>query len=509
VIVRRHRLWVVLAGLASLLAAAGTRTVLADAPTIAGCQPGSAAVAHLPGGAVVQPQPSDAPVLCRAYTGFPGGESRIEVTNDGTVMFSPAPYDRGLLSLGYGPDDQPTASQWMFNNGGIAVSHDLGAHWALTKPADATWTMDDAFSYYDRVAGRYFWVALNTNPFPQVQNGAPPPVDQAPLAQSHVMFTDDDGTHWGLGSMCCPISDRAPLVAAVPPAGGARPANGYPNVLYFCHEFGTQTGTCQKSLDGGLNWTFTGFDHRAGPSSHAECGTSSESTGRSGWDSLGPMPDGSVLDVLTCGGNAYLTRTSDEGATWPILYRLPHAGDLRIDDSGNLYLAELSSDSRQLLLSTSQDGGRTWSPELNVAAPGATHIHADWYYTVRHPGEVMFTYNASQPGKTTYDGYLTATRSGLTAQPLLWSARVNDPASPLLYGESLQGVGLVSNDTPPPAYAAKDPPQVDQVGSAIAPDGTAWASYTEDCGPDPSATKCQSQHGQTRGLAARLVWPPG
>src|SRR5438105_11000624 len=104
-----RRKWVVVAVLAVLAAAAASRSVLADtAPVAAGAGPGcgaTVAVAHHPDGAVLDPRPAGAPVLCTAYTGFPGGESRIEVSNDGAVLFSPAPYERGVLSLGYGPDD--------------------------------------------------------------------------------------------------------------------------------------------------------------------------------------------------------------------------------------------------------------------------------------------------------------------------------------------------------------------------------------------------------------------
>jgi hypothetical protein len=512
---RRRRPWILVGALALLAGAAGVRGVVAQADAVdigarPGCDPSRIAVAHGPGGAVLEPQPAGAPVVCTTYTGFPGGESRIQVTNDGTVIFSPAPYNRGLLSLGYGPDDEPTASQWMFNNGGVAVSGNLGATWSLSLPMGGSWTMDDALSYYDRDSDRYFWIPLNSNPFPQTQEGAPTSVEQLPLAQSHVLFTDDNGEHWEIGSMCCPISDRAPFTAAPPPAGQAVPINGYPNVLYFCHTFGTGTGTCQKSLDGGLNWTFTGFSHRNGIPTHSECGNNNESIGRPGWDSLGPMPDGSLMHVLTCGGKAFLTRSSDEGATWPIVQELPHAGDLRTDDDGNLYLARQSDDGAQLLLSTSRDEGRTWSDEVGVAAPGVTRIHSNWYYSVRQPGEVAFTYNGSGDGQTTHDGYVTVTRAafddGLT--PTLWSARVNNADRPLMYGDSLQGVGLLTNDTPPELYGvARVPPQVNQLGTDFAPDGAVWASFTEDCGDTPDAQRCQDQHGQTRGLAASLVWP--
>jgi hypothetical protein len=500
---------------ASILAGAGLVGIQggsadANADLGPGCRADAPAVAHR-SGLPLASQPEGAPVPCAVYTGFPGGESRIEVANDGAVIFSPAPYLRGIAALGYGPDDQPNGQQWMFNDGGVAVTHDLGAHWSLSLPLGGSWTMDDASSYYDRDAGRYFWVALTASPIPQTQRGAPSLVDQIPLGSSKILSTDDAGESWQLGSACCPISDRAPLIAARAPAGQAPPINGYPNVLYFCHEFGTGSGTCSKSLDGGLNWTFVGFDHRAGLPAHTECAMNAEGTGRSGFDSIAPMPDGSLLNIVTCGGVSYLAQSNDEAATWPVVRQLPHAGDLRADRSGNLYLMQLDANRSHLLLSVSGDEGQTWSPEVDVTAPGVTHIHDNWFYAVSEPGELTITYNAQTNGQSTYDGYITTTRDALNATPdgpVFWSAQANDPNIPLMYGDALQGVGYAVVTNPVDGQTTRTPPpQVNQLGAAIGPDGTRWASFTEDCGANPDVQRCRDQHNQTRGFAARLVWP--
>jgi hypothetical protein len=44
----------------------------------------------------------------------------------------------------------------------------------------------------------------------------------------------------------------------------------------------------------------------------------------------------------------------------------------------------------------------------------------------------------------------------------------------------------------------------DFIGATIAPDGTPWGSFTQDCGPAPSSPGCVRQHDQTRGFAGRL-----
>src|SRR5207249_807064 len=109
--------------------------------------------------------------------------------------------------------------------------------------------------------------------------------------------------------------------------------------------------------------------------------------------------------------------------------------------------------------------------------------------------------------------YVTATKTTVadlvSGQPVLWSARVN--TKPLLYGESVQGSGYV---TPVDGVHVPYPPPFnneqfgnDFNGATIAPDGSPWASFDQDCGPDPDSGDCPAQHQQTRGFAGRLYWP--
>ena len=487
---------------ALLLVAGSMATVSAEEPApppepSPACEPGVQALAHDGEGNLLDVD--GGPAVCRSYTGFPGGESRIEVGNDGTVFFSPAPYLRGAASLGYGPEDEPTGQQWMFQNGGVAVSDDRGASWDLSLPMGASWTLDDALSLYDRDAGRYFWMPLNSSPFPQ-PNSQLSARDQGVLTETRITATDDNGRTWQIGSAIGVISDRAALTAAPAPAGQA-PSVNYPNVLYYCHAFGTNRGTCSKSLDGGLNWTFTGFSHGQGV--HPECAGQAEATGRSGWHSVATRDDGSLLAVITCGGRNFLVRSVDEAATWPVVRKIPVAGDLRTDTDGNLYLARVVDDSR-ILLTVSEDDGVSWTPDIEVTHPEVTRVHSNWYYAVDEPGHVAFTYNGRRTGETTtYDGFITESRNAVEAAPVLWSAIVNE--HPLMYGEALQGVGLAP--VPVEGSPRTPPPQVNQLGTAFDPHGNPWASFTEDCGPNPDDERCQAQNNQTRGLAAWLEWP--
>jgi MYXO-CTERM domain-containing protein len=46
----------------------------------------------------------------------------------------------------------------------------------------------------------------------------------------------------------------------------------------------------------------------------------------------------------------------------------------------------------------------------------------------------------------------------------------------------------------------------DFIGATIAPDGTPWGSYTQDCGPSRSSPGCEAQDDETRGFAGRLAF---
>jgi hypothetical protein len=60
------------------LACAILAPALAAATPGPGCDPSRPAIAHYASGVVLDPQPANGPVPCGVYTGFPGGETRIE-----------------------------------------------------------------------------------------------------------------------------------------------------------------------------------------------------------------------------------------------------------------------------------------------------------------------------------------------------------------------------------------------------------------------------------------------
>lgn len=533
-------LGVLLAGLVALAGLAGIRSVSAKPPPDVGpgCDADRPAVAHVAGGERLAKQPNGGPVVCGMYTGFAGGETRVQVTNTGAVIVTPAGTGDFLPST-EPPESRP---QTILAYGGAAVSHDDGATWSLVKPFGMTWHQNDHETHVDRDTGRIFWAAMFKNPNTQTATDADENPDTSPDAlqataatalTSHILASPDDGRTWTYGQACCEIVNGPGLLTAKPPpgAGPMDQPRGYPNVVYYCwHASQTFPGKpaeslCSRSLDGGRSWEVRGHTHRAGIPVHPECPTPSsvratpdESSETAG--NPAAAPDGTLYVVVGCGGNAYLAQSTDEAATWPIVRALPHRGELQIDTAGNMYLMRSAEpngkrsgtleEHTKLLLSVSRDEGRTWSEELNVLAPGVTSFEAErtalyggvscctnWYYDVREPGHVAVAYSGRTDDRgTALDGYITETRNALDilagAKPMFWSATLNDPARPLkFFTGHPRGAGTMSN----------------QVGMDIAPDGSPWASFIEDCGPTPQAQRCEDQHGQSRGFAGRLAWP--
>src|SRR2546423_1139084 len=123
-----------------------------------GCDASRPAVAHHAGGVVVSPPPAGGPVACSVSTGFPGAESHLVVTDQGTVIYTPAVVPSGALGTGEGPGaDADADQQGNANPAGLAVSNDDGAHWSLVRPYGLTWNPTDHAEYYDRRTGRTFF----------------------------------------------------------------------------------------------------------------------------------------------------------------------------------------------------------------------------------------------------------------------------------------------------------------------------------------------------------------
>lgn len=393
------------------------------------------------------------------------------------------------------------------------------------RPSGATWNPTDHGDYVDPRTGRVFFE--DYGPIPPV-----PAFGTAQEGPAHIN-SSDDLVHWRHTVITGLFLPENPHFTSAPaPRGQPRP-HGYPDVVYFCAN--TNVGftspviagrLCYDSLDGGTTWAqrsllFTGTVPR-----HAQCGRSPEQF--SAIDGYYPQPasDGSLYVMVACGGATYLARSTDEAATFPVEVvrgrpvTLPvptppegsvvETPQLRIGAHDEFVLVYAAG--QQLLMRASGDRGLHWTRPYRVTAPGVARL-GEW--AVAMDGDALaVSYLGARAGQRTFDGYLTATRDVSAALrggggPLFAAGRVNPTGRPLLYGASVQGSGYVLG---PGGTAVPLPPPLsnqstgnDFIGAAVQPDGTAWGSFTADCGPAPSAASCRAADDQTRGWAGELV----
>jgi hypothetical protein len=476
---------------------------------------------------VLRHQPARHPHACGRSTGYPGAESHLVVHTDGTVVYTPVVLPSGLLGTGTAPVDENAQSQSNASPAALGTTRDRGAHWTVVKPSGATWNPTDHGDYVDPASGRLFF-----------EDYGPIPLDPALGPQqegpAHINYSDDM-RHWHhtvISGLTLPENPR--FTSGRAPSGQQKPL-GYPTVTYFCAN--TNVGfvspviagrVCFRSLDGGATWDRRALLFTGTAPQHPECNGQPEVY--SAIDGYYPQaaPDGSLYVMVACGRVTYLARSTDEAATFPVVHTqsgpvtlpvpTPAPGDvggspeLRITADGTFVLAYQQGS--HLMLRLSGAAGRVWSKPLDATAPGVTAVK-QWSLAASAHGDVAFAYLGHRAGQTTWDGYLTSSRriTTLARRPgaaVFFSARLNPANRPLLYGDNVQGSGYWSGpgDTPLPY-----PPPFNQqmfgndfIGAAFAPDGTAWGSFTQDCGPSYDSAGCRSQHDQTRGYAGYVAW---
>jgi hypothetical protein len=501
----------------------------------AGCDAPAPVVAHRAGGTILSPPPTQGPVACTTTTGFAAAESHIAVGNNGTVIYTPAVLPSGAVGTGEGPPVVPS-TQANATPAGLAVTTDNGAHWSLVRPFNLTWNPTDHGDYVDAATGRFFYEDYGPIPFV-------PALGANQEGPAHMMWTDDFRTwhHTTISNLVLPENPR--FTSARAPSGRPSPV-GYADIVYFCANSNVGFTSpailgryCFKSLDGGTSWTQTSQLFSSIIPRHAECGQSGENV--TAIDGYYPEPasDGSLYVLVACGGKTYLARSTDEGTSFPIIHSktgpltlavpidaitaLGSGPQLRIDSSDNFYLVypQLNGSTvTKLFLRISADRGVSWSKPLDITVPGVTAI-LRWAVAERGSGHLEVAAVAHRAGQTTWDGYVTVTRTALDVltpggQPLLWSADVTP--RPLLYADHITGAGYIVGQgeisVPLPFPLGIQPiggavsAGNDFMGAAIGPDATAWASFNQDCGPTPGSTGCQADSDQTRGVVGRLVW---
>ncbi|MGZ4145109.1 MAG: sialidase family protein [Actinomycetota bacterium] len=491
----------------TVLVAAAQLAMAARAPS-PGCSATRKATAADARGHILQPQPPGAPIPCGTRTGFGGGETRIFATSH-AVIYAPAVFTPGPAGTGYAPQAPGPRFQFLSSPSALAMTKDNGGTWKAVLPLGMTWQPSDEQEYVDRATGRFFFYNFGGNPFPQTaQIPSNPDAALFPGMEAQLAWSADDGATWHHATTCCPaLSENPRFVAARAPKGGPQ-SQGYPNVVYFCGNVTVMllnqvpnVRVCSRSLDGGSTWSVASVLISHPVPQHPECGSTGEDFGPTDGSYPQAMPDGSLVVLVSCGAT-YLARSTDEGSTWPIVRTaagaplpIPAFSELRTDPKGNLYRAMESGG--HIELRVSRNAGLTWGSPMIASAPGIT-VGEAWNLTVRAPGEVAVSYYGERADGQTADGYLTATRNALDADPIFWSATVNDPQIPMLNDGSSRpptgGIGFL-----------------DFNGVDIAPDGTPWASFIQDCGANDVDPPCGdgTSHAMwgARGFAGRLLWP--
>ena len=477
-----------------------------------GCAPTRPAVAHRVGGVVVEDPPGTAPIPCAVPTGIRTGEVSLVFTNAGTLLFQPA--------LTAGVDDGLPI--------GLLRSLDRGASWEFIDPGvDQPRTRrNDMWMWADRQTGRVFWT--NDNELP-VGKDAPPRVD----------YSDDDGRTW-VSSTPIPEmrNDHAMVFGGPPPEAMVDRLQGYPNVVYYIVSGGF---TCRvydfcgihltKSLDGGMT-----FSPAAPLPYPPECPAP-------GTDPVGAYslpgavaPDGTVYVPFTPCRRPYIAISHDMGKTWELVLvadtEIMGWGELGLglDEGGTLYAAWTPLADRLLYLAVSRDGGRRWSVPMMIGAPGVTETAVP-FLVAGAAGQVAVTYYGSTnrpvpapaeceepalecPGyeRQTWNTYIVESWTALDDQPVFWSATLNDPVHPTLYGATPSA--FRGADGWRQGYDHGSP--IDYFAATMDADHTAWIGYVQACPPGVSDNNpnCQSPAPGARpeglsGWVGRLAGHPG
>lgn len=480
-----------------------TATVrLASAPSGPGCEAGRKAVAFHPGQAAMAPQPANAPEPCMVSTGFGGSETQVSVLADGTVVYEPAVLTPGVAGTGYGDGLPGPQLSTQFSLGGLAVSHSAGGSWSLSEPGGATWVPQDDAIYTDRTTGRLFFYALSPNPVPDT--GTVPLQDQLPIGEAHLLTSADDGHSWTEDTLVGYSESENPrFTSAPPPAGAQRPSN-YPNVVYWCGNNVVKAGlpvpsyrACYRSLDGGTTWQWASILDSWPVPQHSACGSNGETLQDGDPNYPEGAPDGSLFVEINCGSTTFLARSTDEGATWPLVtvkgapVQLPADGELRVGTNGELFLTYQASSGGALVVETSTTGGQSWNRALQLTPPGVGASIIQWSMAQRGTGQLALSYLVERGTSSNYDGWVSWTSNINATAPVVWAATINPAAAPM------------RTSAPP---AARD----DFIGVDIGPDGTPWVSYAGSCpGPVPGEQACAGQSSDpeaNEAIAGRLAF---
>jgi hypothetical protein len=394
----------------------------------------------------------------------------IGVTSNGNLFY--APWVAGdVLPV---PVDTPSM---------VARSGDDGASWTPLVPT-STPAHNSLVPWLDvnQQTNRIWYATLGDDP------------SKCDGTFAHISWSDNNGKTWQnpTGDECRQLQGGMSVVEGVAPAGSPRPI-GYPHVVYQCGN--TKDGVaplsvhCWKSLDGGKKWSYV-----EGPNNLPSC-ADERPRGRA----VGP--DGTLYMSIQCDSDLRIAASDDEGRTWHVTSVAAGAVDrldvssIAVDKAGNVYVAWVAGGTGGAAgvpalgspyMSVSHNAGATWSAPAMVAAPGVDVV-TEVGITAGSPGHVAISYLGSPDGGHNFDGYLTESWQAASRAPVFWSAAVNNPAQPLMSGDT--------------ATSAVHGDRMWFVTVAFGPDGTPWTAL--HCSRTPACPLRDGVVGRLLGHPAR------
>ncbi|MEA2433382.1 MAG: hypothetical protein QOG54_839 [Actinomycetota bacterium] len=389
----------------------------------------------------------DAPVSHMFRIDHGAGEPTLGINKAGTIFITASD---GCVTSCTGSEEMADT----VTPGGrdVFASTDNGKSWVAVAPKVGPATMHlltmDPYFYIDESTDRIFDIDLT-------------------VACSILSYSDNGGQSWITNPIGCgePINDHQTVFAGPPVSS---PTVGYPNIVYYCFNHPAFT-KCNKSLDGGLSFI---------PTANILPIDCSGLNGHGVTDKQGTV----YIPLGSNCGEPNLAISKDEGDNWDLVRVSKESlggGDpsVAIDEQGNLYYLYVDAATKEPHLTTSTDGGKTWSDPVNVAPRGmkATNLAT---IDVGDPGNVAIAYYGSTTDGR-WNGYMATGYDVLSSNAFFYTASVNDPLHPLKMGQCGPGrCGRV----------------LDFIDVEISPKGVPWGAFVDACLDDCEKANQENIH---------------